>query len=172
VSEIHDRIGFAAVGRYNEFESLRVAGIQAADLRGFTYDRADVSARALVQLYARVLGSVFASDDKPLEVELALAEVGDAAASDRLYRIAYDGSVAEEGDLFVMGGAAEALTEQLREGHSPGAGLGEAIALAAAALLAAAEGTPTLEIAVLDRTRASRRKFERLDADRIQELLG
>ena len=118
VSEVYDRIGFAAVGRYHEFETLRVAGIQQADVRGFTYDRSDVSARTLVNAYAQWLGTVFASvAEKPFEVELALAEVADHPAADRVYRITYDGSVFDERTFCAMGGSSEAIADVALHHH-------------------------------------------------------
>ena len=45
ISEIYDRIAFAGVGKYNEFDQLRVAGVRAADLKGFQYS-ATTSMRA------------------------------------------------------------------------------------------------------------------------------
>jgi len=175
VSEVYDRIGFAAVGRYHEFETLRVAGIQQADVRGFTYDRSDVSARTLVNAYAQWLGTVFASvAEKPFEVELALAEVADHPAADRVYRITYDGSVFDERTFCAMGGSSEAIAALVREAFDPDAPLATAVQLAANALRQASEADPEtpvpLEVAVLDRTRG-RRKFRRLDAASVQELL-
>ena len=104
VSEIYDRIGFAAVGKYNEFENLRVAGIRLADLRGYSYDRRDVTARALANAYAQTLGSIFTEQQKPYEVELCVAEVGASADDDQIYRLSYDGTIADETDFLVMGG--------------------------------------------------------------------
>src|SRR5215470_18596963 len=86
VSEIYDRIGFAAVGRYPEFENLRAAGVRMADLRGYSYDRRDVNARALANAYAQTLGAIFTDQQKPFEVEICVAEVGTSPESDELYR--------------------------------------------------------------------------------------
>src|SRR6059058_663147 len=122
VSEIYDRIGFAAVGKYNEFENLRVAGIRLADLRGYSYDRRDVTARALANAYAQTLGSIFTEQPKPYEVELCVAEVGPAAAGDQLYRLTYDGTIVEEPQFMVMGGQADTLTTEMKSsfvGHQP-----------------------------------------------------
>ena len=107
ISEIYDRIAFAAVGKYNEFENLRVAGVRYADLRGYSYDRGDVQARGLANAYAQTLGTVFTTESKPLEVEIVVAEVGDSPATDQIYRLSYDGSVTDEHDHVVMGGDAE-----------------------------------------------------------------
>src|SRR5215467_12818189 len=114
-SELYDRIAFAAVGRYNEFESLRKAGVRYADMTGFQYDRRDVTARGLADWYAQLLGALFTDSSKPYEVEIVVAEVGKSADSDQIYRIIFDGSVAEEHAGFVvMGGQAERVAEVLK----------------------------------------------------------
>ncbi len=172
ISEIYDRIGFAAVGRYNEFEALRVAGIEQADVRGFTYARGDVTARALVNAYAQVMGAAFAAADKPFEVELAVGEVGADAASDRIFRITYDGSVFDEPDFAVMGGETDAVEARLAAGFDPDADVRTAVRLAANALRATAASDAPLEVALLDRTRPGRRLFARLSAERVRALLG
>src|SRR6476469_1105067 len=112
VSEIYDRIGFAAVGRYNEFENLRTAGIRLADVRGYSYDRRDVTGRWLANAYAPTLGSIFTEQQKPFEVEICVAEVGEVAAGDQLYRITYDGSITDEPSFVVMGGQTEPISTQ------------------------------------------------------------
>lgn len=118
ISEIYDRIAFAAVGKYNEFETLRIAGIRYADLRGFSYDRTDVSARGLANAYAQTLGTVFTTEAKPLEVELIVAELGEDEPSDVIYRIAYDGSVSEIHGIAVVGGSGERDTTQWRRARA------------------------------------------------------
>ncbi|HCE60663.1 proteasome subunit alpha [Janibacter terrae] len=171
VGEVYDRIGFAAVGKYNEFENLRVAGIRYADLRGYSYDRSDVTARALANAYAQTLGTVFTQDQKPYEVEIVVAEVGHDAAEDRIYRLTYDGSVTDERGHVVIGGASERLNARLDEGWRPGMALAEAFRLAVDVLADADEGEDTpfdvhadaLEIAVLERSRP-RRCFRRITA--------
>src|SRR3954453_18228266 len=114
VAEIYDRMAFAAVGRYNEFENLRIAGIRLADLRGYSYDRRDVTGRALANAYAQSLGAIFTQEQKPFEVEICVAQVGQTGEEDELYRITYDGSVQDEPGVVVMGGQAEALSGGLR----------------------------------------------------------
>lgn len=181
VSEIYDRIGFAAVGRYNEFENLRTAGIRYADLRGYSYDRTDVTGRGLANAYAQLLGTIFSSGgEKPYEVEIVVAELGTEHASDQIYRLTYDGSVNDEDDFAVMGGSAEAIAEVVRAGYRPGLGLTEAIQLAVRALgtdqgsgaPARELGVEALEVAVLDRTRVLPRKFRRIRGDRLAEQLN
>ncbi len=129
VSEIYDRIAFAAVGRYNEFENLRIAGVRLADMRGYAYDRRDVTGRGLANAYAQTLGTIFSSGgEKPYEVEIFVAEVGDTPEDDSIYRLTYDGQVADEHGFAVMGGSAERATTYLKEHSPPGAGLADAIA--------------------------------------------
>ncbi|RAE29045.1 proteasome subunit alpha, partial [Burkholderia multivorans] len=114
IAEIYDRIGFAAVGKYNEFETLRQAGVRYADLRGYSYDRSDVTARGLTNAYAQTLAGVFTTESKPFEVELVVAELGHTPADDQLYRITYDGSVIDETEHVAIGGQADAITQRLR----------------------------------------------------------
>jgi proteasome alpha subunit len=177
ISEIYDRIAFAAVGKYNEFENLRVAGVRYADLRGYSYDRQDVNARGLANAYAQTLGTVFTTESKPLEVELVVAEVGTSAETDQVYRLSYDGSVADEHGFVVMGGEAERLGALLGEGWRPGLPLADVLALAVRTLGTPAEGEPRkipasqLEVAVLDRTRP-RRAFRRLSGAVLEDLLA
>jgi proteasome alpha subunit len=178
VSEIYDRIGFAAVGKYNEFENLRVAGIRLADLRGYSYDRRDVTARALANAYAQTLGSIFTEQQKPYEVEICVAEVGETAADDQLYRNTYDGTIVDENEFLVMGGQAEAIGAELRRNFTSGASLQDCLHVAVAALGSAggSDGKPRelptaqLEVAVLDRNRATR-KFRRITGAALTALL-
>jgi proteasome alpha subunit len=176
ISEIYDRIAFAAVGKYNEFENLRVAGVRMADLRGYSYDRRDVTGRALANTYAQILGTIFSSGgEKPFEVEITVAEVGDTPATDQLYRLTYDGSVGDESGVVVMGGSAEPIGVTVREGHREGISLTEGLQLAVTAL-STSGGEPReilatqLEVAVLDRTR-SRRTFRRLSDAQIAPMM-
>ena len=160
------------MGRYNEFENLRIAGVRLADMRGYAYDRRDVTGRGLANAYAQTLGTIFSSGgEKPYEVELFVAEIGDAPADDQIYRLTYDGQVADEHRFAVMGGAADTVAAYLEEHYAEGAPLAEALRVAVAAL----GHTPTtrasedrvipdedLEVAVLDRTRTQPRKFCRI----------
>jgi proteasome alpha subunit len=178
VSEIYDRIAFAAVGRYNEFENLRIAGVRLADMRGYAYDRADVTGRALANAYAQTLGTIFSSGgEKPYEVELFVAEVGDAVEDDSIYRLTYDGQVADEHGFAVMGGTTEQATAYLKQHYTPGVGLDDAVRVAVLALGQGETETRTvpsgnLEVAVLDRTRTQQRKFKRLTAGQLGTILG
>jgi proteasome alpha subunit len=178
VSEIYDRIAFAAVGRYNEFENLRIAGVRLADMRGYAYDRTDVTGRGLANAYAQTLGTIFSSGgEKPYEVELFVAEVGQTAEGDSIYRLTYDGQVADEHGFAVMGGSAEQATSYLKEHYQPGASLEDAIRVAVQALGHGGPETRTvpagnLEVAVLDRTRAQQRKFKRLSVGQLGRILG
>ncbi len=115
ISEIYDRVAFAAVGKYNEFENLRVAGVRYADVRGYSYDRSDVTARGLANAYAQTLGAIFTTESKPYEVEIVVAEVGRTPETDQVYRLTYDGSVADEHGFVAMGRFGEQITAKLRE---------------------------------------------------------
>jgi proteasome alpha subunit len=177
VAEIYDRIGFAAVGRYNEFENLRIAGIRHADVRGYAYDRRDVTGRMLANAYAQVLGTIFSAVmEKPYEVELAVAEIGDQPERDQIFHLAFDGSIADEAGFCVMGGSVEAISASLSQEYDPGLALGPALGLALNALAAdnAGEtlGFDALEVAVLDRQRRQPRKFHRLDASALAVALN
>src|SRR5918992_1371063 len=180
VSEIYDRIGFAAVGRYNEFENLRTAGIRYADFRGYSYDRTDVTGRGLANAYAQLLGTIFSSGgEKPYEVEIVVAELGATPAQDQIYRLTYDGSVADEANYAVMGGSADVIAEVVGREFTPGLNLAAAAKLAVRALgsdggaNAAPRqlGVDALEVAILDRSRALPRKFRRITGDRLAALL-
>lgn len=178
VSEIYDRIAFAAVGKYNEFENLRVAGVRYADLRGYSYDRSDVTARGLANAYAQTLGTVFTQESKPYEVEIVVAEVGTTPAGDQVYRLTYDGSVADEHGFVAMGGGAEQIEAGLREAWREGMNLADALRLAVRLLGTDPAGgadrelAPTqLEVAILDRHRP-RRTFRRLQGPLLERLLS
>jgi proteasome alpha subunit len=174
ISEIYDRIGFAAVGKYNEFENLRVAGVRLADMRGYAYDRRDVTGRSLANAYAQTLGSIFTETTKPYEVELVVAEVGHEESDDQIYRLTFDGSVADEHGYLAMGGQAEDIAAELGRRWRPGLDLADAVRIAVAALGAGAEAPPgpaQLEAAALERERP-RRTFRRIPADRLAEILG
>jgi proteasome alpha subunit len=178
IGEIYDRIGFAAVGKYNEFESLRVAGIRLADMRGFSYDRSDVTVRTIANAYAQTLGSIFIEASKPYEVEIAVAEVGANQESDQLYRISFDGSVHDETGYICMGGEFEKIAEAVKAEYRGGMSNQEALALALSVLTVEPESTKDapavksplgLEVALLDRTR-SHRTFIRFNSNRIAEM--
>jgi proteasome alpha subunit len=184
IGEIYDKIAFAAVGKYNEFESLRQAGVRYADVRGYSYDREDVTARGLASVYAQSLGAVFTAEQKPFEVELAVAEVGSTQAEDHLYRLTFDGSIADEHQFVVMGGQADKVSAAIEEGWRSSLSFADALRLALSALVPAAETgeqpkalpAKAVEVAVLDRSsensRGSRRAFRRLDDADITALLA
>ncbi len=177
ISEIYDRIAFAAVGKYNEFENLRQAGVRMADLRGYAYDRVDVSGRAIANIYAQTLGTIFTQEPKPYEVELVVAEVGRTLETDEIYRITYDGSVAAETGFAVMGGAADQVGRYVSEHVTVGGSLEGSLRLAVDALGHDGDTAPRrldtgmLEVAILDRTR-TRRTFRRLSPAQIDDLRG
>ncbi len=169
ISEIYDRIAFAGVGKYNEFESLRVAGIRHADIKGYAYGRSDVAAKTLASAYSQTLGQVFTHEIKPFEVEIFVVEVGEDSDDTRIFRVTYDGNLYDERNVAVIGGESEALLASVQERFSPGMSLAEAIRLGAS-LFEDAESKSVApdawEAAVLDRTNG-RRFFRRLTADEI-----
>ena len=173
ISEIYDRVAFAGVGKYNEFDQLRVAGIRHADTKGYAYSREDVDARSLANLYAQHLGLVFTHEMKPLEVEILVAELGDEVAGSRLYHIAYDGTVADGERFTVLGGDAEVIASRIGQSFTPEWSLAEAIR-ASASGLAGPDRTlepAELEVGVLARGNG-RRAFRRIETDELSGLLG
>jgi proteasome alpha subunit len=178
VSEIYDRIAFAAVGRYNEFENLRIAGVRLADMRGYAYDRRDVTGRGLANAYAQTLGTIFSSaGEKPYEVEILVAEVGTDVSSDEIYRVTFDGQMGDEHGYAVMGGSAETVSKYLSGRYAEGMSLQDAVRLAVDAL-GHNETEPrtippeNLEVAALDRTRSQKRKFKRFGTQELTEILS
>ena len=178
ISEIYDRIAFAAVGKYSEFENLRIAGVRLADVRGYSYDRQDVTAKSIANAYSQGLANIFTQEMKPYEVELLVAQVGERPEDNELFHILYDGSVTDEDGFVAMGGEADALRDRLAGGYRAEMPLGDALRLGAEAVGAqngaGDDGEVTagrLEVAVLDRNRP-RRKFRRIHDDELTPLLG
>lgn len=178
VSEIYDRIAFAAVGKYNEFENLRVAGVRLADMRGYAYDRSDVTVRSLANAYAQTLGTIFTETQKPFEVELVVAEVGATPDLDQMYRLTFDGSVADEHQFVCMGGSADAIQAVLASEWRDGLTLEEGVRVAVDALArdereggARTLGAAQLEVAILERARPGR-AFRRIVNSRLASILG
>ena len=172
VSEIYDRIAFAGVGKYNEFDQLRIAGVRAAVLKGYTYSREDVDARSLANNYAQILGQVFTHEMKPMEVEILVAEVGASTSDDQLFHILYDGTVMDEDRFTVLGGEADAIAARMDERWSPGLDLAGGLSAAVSALAGPDRVLvgDDLEVAVLERT-ADRRAFRRIERSDIPALL-
>jgi proteasome alpha subunit len=171
VSEIYDRIAFGGVGKYNEYDQLRVAGIRHADTKGYAYSREDVDARSLANLYAQYLGNVFTHEMKPLEVEILVAELGES--QNQLYHIAYEGTITDEERFAVLGGDAETITERVGAAWQADWDLATAVKAATTALagpdrtLAAGD----LEVAILSRGNG-RRTFRRIDEEELAQLLA
>ena len=174
ISEIYDRIAFAGVGKFSEFEQLRIGGIRISDMKGYSYAREDVTAKALANAYSQTLSNIFTSEIKPYECEVLVAAVGDAPEQNELFHISFDGSVTDRQGWVAMGGQAEALSNHLTEKYPKSApDLKSAIALGHDALKAVEQRdmpADTLEAGVLDRTRG-RRKFKRLREDELAKLL-
>ncbi len=178
VSEIYDRIAFGGVGRYIEFDQLRVAGVRHAELKGYQYSRSDVEARSLANQYAQMLGQFFTHELKPLEVEIVVVEVGSGDEANQLYRIQYDGTVMDEETYCCIGGDADAVRERVAEGYDPEFDADAAIGLARAALAGPEREitAPDLEVALLESivpdTSHRRRCFRRLDDAEVEAALG
>src|SRR5437588_3617424 len=172
VSEIYDRIAFAGVGRYSEFDQLRIAGVRHADLKGYSFSREDVDARSLANAYAQILNQVFTHEIKPLEVEILVAEVAtpDGGSHDQLYHILYDGTVMDENKYSVLGGEADAITERIEASWREGLNVRDGIAVSVAALAGdRALVADDLEVALLSRTNG-RRAFRRIEGDELADL--
>ena len=182
ISELYDRVGFAAAGKFNEFDNLRRGGIQFADTRGYAYDRRDVTGRQLANVYAQTLGTIFTEQAKPYEVELCVAEVAHYGETKppELYRITYDGSIADEPHFVVMGGTTEPIATALKESYAENADLHDALHIAVEALRAGSAdasgsdqpslGVASLEVAILDVNRP-RRAFRRINRTALETLL-
>ncbi|GAA4507473.1 proteasome subunit alpha [Brevibacterium yomogidense] len=165
IAEIYDRIGFAAVGKFNEFEGLRQAGVRYADLRGYSYDRGDVSARGLANAYAQTLAGVFTTEQKPFEVELVVAELGVSPDDDRLFRLSFDGSVSHERGHIALGAGAETISRKLVEVDVLSLGLDDAMRVGLDAMELTDAPGAQVEAAILDRTVDTHRTFRRLEGD-------
>jgi proteasome alpha subunit len=172
VSEIYDRIAFAGVGKYNEFDQLRIAGVRSADLKGFSYSREDVDARSLGNQYAQILGQVFTHEMKPMEVEILVAEVGVSPEDDQFFHILYDGTVMDEDRFTVLGGDADAISARLEDAWQPALDLPAVLGVAVGALAGPDRtlSASDLEVAVLDRG-AERRSFRRIERSELPDLL-
>ncbi len=175
ISEIYDRIAFAGVGKYNEFENLRVAGVRHADVKGYSYSRGDVSAKALANAYSQGLGNIFTQDIKPFEVEVLVCEVGDSnGGKNEIYHILYDGTIEDEKNYAAMGGQSDEIRRYLKDNFKDALDLAAAIQLGVRALMVTQNKTLTerdLEVAVLDRNK-ERRKFRRIPAEVLNQLLA
>ncbi len=172
VAEIYDRIAFAGVGKYNEFDQLRKFGVRTADLTGYQFSREDVNANSLANQYAQILGNVFTHEMKPLEVEILVVEVGTNPEDDELFHILYDGTVMDEDRFSVLGGEAEAIADRLKAAIEPNLDFSGALTAAVAALAGPDRGLAAtdLEVAVLDRV-SGRRAFRRISEAQLVDLL-
>jgi proteasome alpha subunit len=175
ISEIYDRIAFAGVGKYSEFEDLRISGVRLADLRGYSYGREDVRARDLANAYSQALSTIFTQQMKPYEVEILVGEVADDGGRNEIYHVLFDGTVTDEHERVAIGGHAEELTNAVNSAYQPGWDLPTAVREAVKAL-STAEGRQveagSVEAGVLDRTRGQRRKFRRLEEDEVAGILA
>ncbi len=175
ISEIYDRIAFAGVGKYNEFENLRIAGVRHADMKGYSYSRGDVTGKSLANAYSQALGSIFTQDIKPFEVEVLVVEVAETNGSkNEIYHILYDGTIEDEHNYATMGGQADEIRRFLKDNYREGLTLEEALQLGVRALMVTQNKALTerdLEVAVLDRAKEQRR-FRRIPPEALSQLLG
>jgi proteasome alpha subunit len=175
ISEIYDRIAFAGVGKYSEFENLRKAGIRYADVKGYAYSRQDVTTKSLANAYSETIGTIFTRDPKPLEVEILVVEVGESDDQNEMYHISFDGSISDHRQFVVIGGQADRTRAYLQEHYTTNLSLEAALALSRQGLRTGYEQPPveesTLEVGVLDRTRSGR-KFYRLSRVAIAQALA
>ena len=175
ISEIYDLIAFAGVGKYSEFEDLRISGVRLADLRGYSYGREDVKAKDLANAYSQALSGIFTQQMKPYEVEILVAEIGDEPSNNEIYHVLFDGSVTDEQGFVGIGGRSDELTDGLQNAYQEGWDLPSAVRAAVATLSAVEEGqvaADQLEAGVLDRNRPGRRKFRRLADGEISSILS
>lgn len=174
ISEIYDRVAFAGVGRFNEFETLRVAGIRYADLKGYSYARTDVTGKSLANAYSQTLGQIFSHEIKPYEVDILVAELGENMASDKLFRVQFDGTLRDADRFAVLGAGEEAIAETISESASKEISLDDAEELATTAIQRAEDREITVsqwETGFLDRS-ADRRTFRRLNIAELDAALG
>ena len=175
ISEIYDRIAFAGVGKYNEFENMRVAGVRHADVKGCSYSRGDVSAKSLANAYSQALGNIFTQDIKPFEVEVLVVEVGDVSSTkNEIYHILYDGTIEDEKNYAAMGGQSDEIRRYLKDNYQEGLDFAGAVKLGVRALMVTQNKTLTerdLEVAVLDRGK-ERRKFRRIPPEVLHQLIA
>ncbi len=175
ISELYDRIAFAGVGKYSEYEDLRIAGVRLADMRGYSYGREDVKAKDIANAYSQALSTIFTQQMKPYEVEILVGEVASDHGSNEVYHVLFDGSVTDEHGFVGIGGHAEALSGALQGSYQEGWDLATAVREAVKALsqAEARQVEPaSIEAGVLDRARAQRRKFRRLGASEIEGILA
>ena len=180
IGEIYDRIAFAGVGKFSEFDQLRKVGVRFADTKGYAYSRDDVRGKGLANAYSQVIGEAFTRDLKPLEVEIIIAEVRDPRLAGHeqssMYRVMYDGFISDHQGYCVIGGSADELLGFLREEYRTGAPLGDILRLGRKALERATDGrsevpAEILEVCLLEKARIGR-KFRRLTTDEVREYLG
>lgn len=172
IGEIYDRIAFAGVGKYNEFEALRVAGVRLADIKGYTYGRSDVTAKGLANAYSQSLGAMFTEQLKPYETEILVVELGETDEDNRMFEISYDGTLEDKRRFCAIGGKEEELSKALGERYQPGMTLAEAVRMTCEVFEMVEKRKIPLEgweAAVLDRSNG-RRSFRRLSQDQLRQL--
>jgi proteasome alpha subunit len=175
ISEIYDRIAFAGVGKYSEFENLRKAGIRYADLKGYSYSRQDVTTKSLANAYSETIGTIFTRDPKPLEVEILVVEVGADEAPNQMYHVSFDGTISDRQQFAVIGGQSERIRVFLQEHYVADLRLAAALSLSHRGILAGYEKSPAevgaLEVGILERARIGR-KFYRMSQDAVAKAIA
>lgn len=175
LSEIYDRIAFAGVGKYGEFENLRRAGIRYADLKGYSYSRQDVTTKSLANAYSETMGTIFTRDPKPLEVEILVVAVGETPDYNEMYHVSFDGTITDRRQFAVIGGQADRIRTYLQEQYRTDLPLAEALSLGRKSLLAGYERPPAeesaLEVALLERQRAGRKFYRMTQAEATQAMM-
>ncbi len=176
ISEVYDQVAFAGVGKYSEFEEMRIAGIRLADLRGYQYGREDVKARDLANAYSQALSTIFTQQMKPYEIELLIGEVDGDESGTSIYHVLFDGSVSDEQGYVAMGGHAEDLSDALKDRYASGWDLATAVRTAVTVLATVPETREVpaeqIEAGILDRTSSHRRKFRRLTPAEIEAAIA
>jgi len=173
IGEIYDRIAFAGVGRFNEFETLRVAGIRYADLKGYSYARTDVTGKSLANAYSQTLGQIFSHEIKPYEVDIVVAELGDGRAEDKLFRVQFDGTLRDADRFVVLGAGEDEIAELISASLKAETSLDDAVALATASIQQVEEKKIDIsewETGFLERS-AERRAFRRLEPAELESAL-
>ena len=175
ISEIYDRIAFAGVGKYSEFENLRKIGIRYADMTGYASSRRDVTTKSLAKGYSDLIGTVFTRDPKPLEVEILVVEVGEAPATNQMYHVSFDGSISDRQQFAVIGGHSDRIVAYLQDHYAANLSLSEALRLSQRGVVAGYEQPPeeasVLEVGILDRERVGR-KFYRMPPTDVAEAMA
>ena len=109
------------VGKYNEFENLRIAGIRHADVKGYSYSRGDVDGQGAGQRLLPGAGQHLHPGHQALRGRGAGGRGGDDNGSkSEIYHILYDGTIEDEKNYAAMGGQAEEIRRFLKDHYQSG----------------------------------------------------